>query len=372
MKLPRLVTIALIALALSAMAAESGPKPQRTALLQVEYTDGRTAEVTATTSMFRMEVDYGIVDVQFQKVRSIDFMVKGEDLVVAVELLDKSRLNGTAQTREIPVQSGPPIDLLAVREIKVKHQIDYSLIGIVFGLLALAVMEIVLGIDNIIFLAIVASRLPPEQQPKARRIGLIAALATRLGLLFALSWLLGLTKPIFTIPISTLSLDAAELSWRDLILIGGGAFLIVKSVRELHHRLEEARNDKPDQPRKPAGFLRTIVLIAIIDIVFSLDSVITAVGMVDILWVMVAAMVIAMGVMMLFAEPVSRFVEKHPTVKVLALSFLILIGVLLVAEGMGQHIEKGYVYFAMAFAVVIEFVNMRLRPKALVDAVANG
>jgi predicted tellurium resistance membrane protein TerC len=223
----------------------------------------------------------------------------------------------------------------------------------------------VLGIDNIIFLAIVAGRLPEAQQPKARRIGLLAALGTRILLLLSLSFLLGLTKPLFTIPDLPLfhDLEAREVSIRDLILLAGGLFLIYKSVKEMHEKLEEVGSDEADvaKSRAVASFGGVLVQIAVLDIVFSLDSVITAVGMVDQVWVMITAMVIAMLVMMVFAGRISNFVSRHPTIKVLALAFLILIGVMLVAESLGQHIDKGYIYFAMAFAVVIEMINMRLR-----------
>jgi predicted tellurium resistance membrane protein TerC len=191
-------------------------------------------------------------------------------------------------------------------------------------------------------------------------------------LLLSLTFLLGLTKPIFRLPFPGLGPEAGDISWRDIILLAGGAFLVCKSVWEMHHKLEEARGNAKASggvhPRRPTvGFARTILQIAVIDIVFSLDSVITAVGMVETLWVMIAAMVVAMLVMMVFAGPIAAFVERHPTVKMLALSFLILIGVLLIAEGLGQHVSKGYIYFAMAFAVVMELVNMRLRPKMTND-----
>jgi predicted tellurium resistance membrane protein TerC len=245
----------------------------------------------------------------------------------------------------------------------------------IIALVTLTAMEIVLGIDNIIFIAIVAAKLAPAQQPSARRIGLAAALITRLLLLATLSWILKLNDPIFTLPDLPLfhELEARAVSVRDLILFGGGLFLIAKSTFEIHERLagEEPGNDKP---AKPASFSSVIIQIAILDIIFSLDSVITAVGMVneDIrlengfvigkLWIMSTAVVVAVLVMLIFAGPVSDFVTRHPTLKILALSFLILIGVLLVAEGLGQHINKGYIYFAMAFSVAVEMLNLRIRP----------
>jgi predicted tellurium resistance membrane protein TerC len=254
-----------------------------------------------------------------------------------------------------------------VREIKVVNEEKLSVLSIALGLLTLTAMEIVLGVDNIIFLAIIAGRLPKEQRPRARKLGLAAALGTRLLLLFSLSFLLGLTAPLFTLPELGIlrDLDAREISWRDLILFGGGAFLIAKSTYEMHKKVEEAKaastGTAPAAPAKPASFAWTIVTIAVIDIVFSLDSVITAVGMVEQLWVMVTAMVLAMLVMLYFAGPIAEFVDRHPTIKVLALAFLILIGVMLVAEGLGQHIDKGYIYVAMGFALVVELINMRLR-----------
>jgi predicted tellurium resistance membrane protein TerC len=219
------------------------------------------------------------------------------------------------------------------------------------------VLEIVLGIDNIIFISILAGRLPQEQQQRARTVGLGAAMFMRIALLLSLAWIIGLTAPLFTI------VDQ-EISGRDLILIGGGLFLLGKSTWEIHHRLE----GEPDHPqgrggggRGRAAFTSTIVQIMLLDIVFSLDSVITAVGMAEQLWVMITAVVIAVGIMMLSAGPVSNFIERHPTVKMLALSFLLLIGVALVAEGLDQHIPKGYIYFAMAFSVFVELLNIRAR-----------
>jgi predicted tellurium resistance membrane protein TerC len=340
----------------------------------VERTDGTIISGPLACTTLRLETDYGTVALALSKTKSIDVMVEDDHRMALVELKNGNHIYGKVLDDEFKIEGQPPIAFADIREVKVIHPPDLSVLAIVFGLVTLTVMEIVLGVDNIIFLAIVAGRLPQEQQRSARRLGLVAALVTRLALLFTLSWILGLTKPVFKLPIPGLSPDAAEVSWRDIIHLVGGAFLIFKSVRELHHKVEETRSgqDSTKKPRKPAGFVKTILLIAVIDIVFSLDSVITAVGMVDVLWVMVTAMVIAMGVMLFFAEPVSRFVDTYPTIKVLALSFLILIGVLLVAEGLGQHMNKGYVYFAMAFAVGIEVINMALRPKALADAVADG
>jgi predicted tellurium resistance membrane protein TerC len=219
----------------------------------------------------------------------------------------------------------------------------------------LAAMEIVLGLDNIVFLTILAGRLPLAEQPRARRLGLGFALLTRLGLLFAISWVMGLTRELF-------ALLGHGFSGRDLILLGGGLFLIAKATHEIHDKLEVRHDgEAPARPGSRGVFWAVIAQIAVLDIVFSLDSVITAVGMAQHLAVMVAAMVAAVGVMLVFAGAIGVFVERHPTVKVLALSFLILIGVMLVAESFGRHIEKGYVYFAMAFSLGVELLNMRLR-----------
>ena len=218
------------------------------------------------------------------------------------------------------------------------------------GFATLTVLEIVLGIDNIIFISILAGKLPRDQQAKARYIGLGLAMLMRIALLFSLSWIVRLTQPLFTVL-------GQDISGRDLVLLIGGLFLIGKATREIHERLE---GEEGGASARVAPSLRGVLIqIMLLDIVFSLDSVITAVGMVDQLGVMVAAVVTAVAFMMLFARPVSEFVERHPTVKILALSFLILIGVSLVAEGFDQHIRKGYIYFAMAFSVVVEMLNLR-------------
>ena len=216
----------------------------------------------------------------------------------------------------------------------------------------LTFLEIVLGVDNVIFISILSGKLPEEQQARARRLGLLGAMVTRVLLLFSLAWIIKLTKPFFTIV-------GTDISGRDLILILGGLFLIGKSVYEIHDKLE---GDEGHASKKvPASFTSVIVQIMILDIVFSLDSVITAVGMVDVLWVMIAAVMIAVGIMMLSAEPISAFVHKHPTVKMLALSFLLLIGMSLILEGFDHHIPKGYIYFAMGFSVFVEMINLRLK-----------
>ena len=266
----------------------------------------------------------------------------------------------------------------------------------VFALLALTAMEIVLGIDNIVFITIVTGKLPAEQQPLARRLGLALALVTRLLLLVALYWVVHgdfFEKPVFTLTqigvpqtlIEGMSVGEAApehvhvpaelqkeidlehfntangVSWKDLILFLGGLFLVGKSVYEIHD--EFGHTDEHVVTPTRSLFVGVLIQIALLDIVFSLDSVITAVGMVEQLWVMVVAIILAVIVMLVFAEPVSRFVETHPTLKILALSFLILIGVMLIAEGVGAHMDKGYIYFAMFFALVVEVLNISLRKK---------
>ena len=216
----------------------------------------------------------------------------------------------------------------------------------------LTVLELVLGIDNIVFISILAGKLPHEQQSRARYIGLGLALVMRVILLFSLSWVIGLTAPLFTV-------FGQEISGRDLVLLIGGLFLIGKSTHEIHGSLEGEEGHKTTKVY--ASFVGVLVQIALLDIVFSLDSVITAVGMVDRIEIMIAAVVVSIVFMMAFAKPIGEFVQKHPTVKMLALSFLLLIGVTLIAEGFDRHIPKGYIYFAMAFSVLVEVLNMRLR-----------
>jgi predicted tellurium resistance membrane protein TerC len=220
------------------------------------------------------------------------------------------------------------------------------------ALATLTFLEIVLGVDNIIFISILSGKLPASEQPKARRIGLLGAMVTRVMLLFSLAWIIRLTHPWFTIL-------GRPISGRDLILILGGLFLLGKSTHEIHDKLEGEEGHSSN--RVAASLVSVIVQIMLLDVVFSLDSVITAVGMVDELWVMVTAVIIAVGIMMWSAEPISAFVHRHPTVKMLALSFLLLIGVSLVAEGFGHHIPKGYIYFAMGFSVFVEAINLRIR-----------
>lgn len=223
------------------------------------------------------------------------------------------------------------------------------------GLVTLTSLEIVLGIDNIIFISILASKLPQNQQPKARQLGLTLAMLTRIALLFSIAWMARLTTPLFE-PFGY------EVSGRDLILVIGGIFLLGKSTYEIHERLEGEEGHA--STKVGASFIGVIIQIMLLDIVFSLDSVITAVGMVNELAVMVAAVVIAVGIMLLAAGTVSDFVNRHPTIKMLALSFLLLIGFSLVVEGLHQHIPKGYIYFAMGFSVFVEMLNLRIRQKA--------
>lgn len=224
------------------------------------------------------------------------------------------------------------------------------------SLLTLTVLEVVLGIDNLIFISILSGKLPVEQQAKARRVGLSLALITRVLLLLSLSWVMGLNQPFWQTTVGSFHLS---LSGRDLILLVGGLFLIGKSTYEIHEKLEGVDGGK--SAKVGTSFASVITQILLLDIVFSLDSVITAVGMVDRISVMVAAVIIAMIVMLLFVNQIASFVDRHPSIKMLALAFLILIGTMLVAEGFHQHIPKGYIYFAMAFSVGVEILNIRMR-----------
>ncbi len=225
------------------------------------------------------------------------------------------------------------------------------------ALLTLTALEIVLGIDNIIFLSILTGKLPEKDRPRARVIGLGLAMGARIVLLLCITWVMSLKNQLFALD---LGFWQGGFSGKDLILLAGGLFLVAKSVHEIHAKLEAADDDHGGGG-KAVNFAGIIVQIILIDLVFSLDSVITAVGMVDRVEVMITAVVIAIGVMMVFAGKIGAFVERHPTIKILALSFLILIGVMLTAEGFGEHINKGYIYFAMAFALIVEMVNLRLR-----------
>jgi predicted tellurium resistance membrane protein TerC len=222
------------------------------------------------------------------------------------------------------------------------------------ALVTLTVLEVVLGVDNVIFISILAGKLPANQQERARRVGLLAAMGMRILLLFSLAWIVRLTAPFFTVL-------GQEISGRDLILIGGGLFLLFKATTEIHEKLEGEEGHVT--ARIAPSFAAVVGQIMVLDIVFSLDSVITAVGMADDLIVMVLAVILAVGIMLVSSGSISRFVNQHPTVKVLALSFLLLIGVSLVAEGLDQHIPKGYIYFAMAFSVFVELINQRVAAK---------
>jgi len=228
------------------------------------------------------------------------------------------------------------------------------------ALATLTALEIVLGIDNIIFISILVGRLPPEQRQKARTLGLGLAMGTRILLLMSLSWVMTLVEPLFTIM-------QHAVSGRDIILVGGGLFLLAKSTHEIHGSLEGYEDE--EKKVRNAGFIGVLIQIAILDIIFSLDSVITAVGLANQLAVMVLAIVISVIVMMFFARAIGEFVDRHPTIKMLALSFLILVGVSLIGEGFEFHIPKGYIYFAMAFSVAVEMLNLRLRAKRPSEAV---
>ena len=224
------------------------------------------------------------------------------------------------------------------------------------GLLTLTALEIVLGIDNIIFISILSGKLPPAQQPRARKLGLLGAFGTRVLLLLSIAWIVKLTRPLF-------SLLGHGVSGRDVILIVGGLFLIAKATFEIHSKLEGEEHDTAAGGAGAASLTTVVTQIMLLDIVFSLDSVITAVGMVDQVLIMIAANIVALGIMLAAAGGISAFVDQHPTIKMLALSFLVLIGTNLVAEGLGVHIPKGYTYFAMGFSVVVEMLNIRLRKR---------
>jgi predicted tellurium resistance membrane protein TerC len=344
-----------------------GPGPD----VRADTVEGKSVTGQLLTNPIRLETEFAVEEIRPDKVRRVTFRPRdaehGQDVI---ELADKTIVRGRLLNPSFAVQASDGIQTFtpgALREITAVVHPPVGFWAIAVGLLTLAAMEIVLGIDNIIFLAIVAGKLPEAEQPRARRLGLIAALGTRILLLCSLSFLLSLTKPLFVLPEvpGFHDVDAREVSVRDLILLVGGLFLIGKGVKEIHEKLETGKEDdgKSKKRTKAATFGGVLIQIAILDIVFSLDSVITAIGMVDVLWVMITAMVIAMLVMMAFAGTVSDFVARRPTIKVLALAFLILIGVVLVAEALGQHIDKGYIYFAMAFSVIIEMINLRVRKR---------
>jgi predicted tellurium resistance membrane protein TerC len=239
---------------------------------------------------------------------------------------------------------------------------DFQDPSIWVSLLTLTFLEIVLGVDNIIFISIVANKLPPAQQPKARSIGLALALIMRVGLLFCITWMMQLKDPVFTIPFmddpKQLGVPLA-ISWKDVILIAGGIFLLGKSTVEIHHKLEQSA--KPMNAVGSSTFGMVIFQIVLVDAIFSVDSILTAIGLVDNVIIMIIAVIISMAVMMAFAGPISRFINQHPSLQVLALAFLIAIGIVLIANGFHQDFNKGFIYTALAFSLVVELINMRIR-----------
>jgi predicted tellurium resistance membrane protein TerC len=236
---------------------------------------------------------------------------------------------------------------------------DFSNPGIWISLLTLTFLEIVLGVDNVIFISIVANKLPEQQQPKARNLGLLLAMFFRIGLLFTITWMIKLTEPVFTIPFIKENNGPLGISWKDIILIGGGIFLLFKSTLEIHHKLE--RSTQTTTTKSSANFSAVIFQILMVDAVFSFDSILTAIGLVDSIFIMIVAVVISMTVMLAFAGHITRFINKHPTLQMLALAFLIVIGIMLVAEGFHQHVSKSYIYTCIAFSLTVELLNMRLR-----------
>ena len=234
------------------------------------------------------------------------------------------------------------------------------------ALATLLVMEVVLGIDNLIFISILTNKLPAHQQTKARRLGIGLALILRLGLLATIAWIIGLTAPVF-------SIAGHALSWKDIILIAGGLFLVYKATTEIHHAVDPVEQEEAALSKKAVlGFGSAIVQILVLDLVFSLDSIITAVGMTDELGIMVIAVVVAVTVMLIAADPLSRFIDKNPTIVMLALGFLLMIGMTLIADGLGYHVPKGYIYAAMAFSALVEILNMMGRRKRVRDAGTTG
>ncbi len=235
-----------------------------------------------------------------------------------------------------------------------------------FSLITLTLMEIILGIDNIVFISIVAGKLPEDQQPRARNLGLLLALGFRIALLLSINWIVQLKDPVFNLgdlvglPMSEHLHHSFDLSWRDLILIAGGVFLMIKTILEMHHKLE-GEEESGETVKKGSSFFQVISMIIVLDIVFSFDSILTAVGLANDVRIMIIAVVISLGIMLIAAGPISRFINERPTMKMLALSFLLLIGFMLIAEGFEQHVDKGYIYFAMAFSFLVELLNSRVR-----------
>lgn len=242
------------------------------------------------------------------------------------------------------------------------HFPDFSDPAIWLSLLTLTFLEIVLGVDNIIFISIIADKLEPAQQRRARNIGLILAMIFRIGLLLTITWIMRLKEPVFTLSFITDNDQPIGISWKDLILIAGGLFLIVKSTLEIHHKLEKP-TEASGQKKVYASLSAVILQIVLVDAVFSFDSILTAIGMVEEVVVMILAVIISIAVMMAFAGPISRFINKHPTLQMLALSFLIAIGIMLIAEGFHQKISKSYIYTTIAFSLIVEMLNMRIRKK---------
>ncbi|HJW16249.1 MAG TPA: TerC family protein, partial [Flavisolibacter sp.] len=228
--------------------------------------------------------------------------------------------------------------------------------GVLTALLTLTALEIILGVDNIIFISIVSNKLPEQQQGKARTVGLLLAMVFRIILLLTITWIIKLTTPLFTIPFIKDDGQAIGISWKDIILIAGGIFLIFKSTLEIHQKLNVA--SKPHNTTAPSAFRNVIIQIVLVDAVFSFDSILTAIGLVDNVLIMILAVVISMLIMIFFSGGISRFINKHPTLQILALAFLIMIGMMLVAEGFHQHINKSYIYSAIAFSLVVELINM--------------
>lgn len=240
-------------------------------------------------------------------------------------------------------------------------EINFTDPGVITALLTLTVLEIILGVDNIIFISIVSNKLPEHQQPRARLIGLLLAMVFRIGLLLTISLIIQLTNPLFTIPFFRAEGQPIGISWKDLILIAGGIFLVFKSTLEIHQKLEKIKPAEQQAKIAPTAFGAVIFQIVLVDAVFSFDSILTAIGLVDQVWVMITAVIISMTIMIFFSGIISRFINKHPTLQILALAFLIMIGVMLVAEGFHQHFNKSYIYSAIAFSLIVELINMRLR-----------
>jgi predicted tellurium resistance membrane protein TerC len=250
---------------------------------------------------------------------------------------------------------------------------DFSDPSVWISLLTLTFLEVVLGVDNIIFISIVANKLPVHQQAKARNMGLMLALLMRLGLLFTITWMMKLKDPVLTVPFIDDPVNPGNplaFSWKDIILIAGGIFLLIKSTLEIHHKLEKSK--KPEQNKVAAAFSAVIIQIVLLDAVFSIDSILTAIGLVDSIVIMIIAVVISMAVMLAFAGPITRFINQHPALQVLALAFLIAIGIILFANGFHQEISKGYIYTALAFSLVVEMINIRMRKNRESVQLNNG